>query len=311
MVDKSALYALGIVAVLFVVTGSIDIGNLSFLSAARPPASFEGFNCGVTTAPIIQFSARNYLDPTLYYRAAVVTYVDSTGSIIATETGTAGASKSPSTGDSIRCGTDVTAYILSSTTSASETASFTVTTSPQDFEMQVTNNTEVTLALYDSTLANETTDGTTGHYAQGATGSVAHAMGSGDSLDMIIKAKTVSTAAKFKDAYICANFNLARYSKLNGVTIEGLAEVDLPKYCADNAYEKAWKVGDVMSGKTYTYAVHILADVSAPGDDNVAFLWADSAWYQDADGSIKYGTIGSAASDLGAANDGVVTVDIS
>ncbi|MEM5866326.1 MAG: hypothetical protein QXG39_00200 [Candidatus Aenigmatarchaeota archaeon] len=144
-------------------------------------------------------------------------------------------------------------------------------------------------------------------------------MGSGETADFRVQYRTSSSACQFGSdelkTYICVDFNLAKFSKDNGVVISGdgvLGEAsELPTYCANNGYEKAYILAPVKSTEGIKeLRVSIKADMGDPGSsDDVKLLFIDEHYYQGKDGAIKSGTCDDAGTAVGE-SDTYITINL-
>jgi hypothetical protein len=174
---------------------------------------------------------------------------------------------------------------------------------------------EVEFRVFDSSWQS-LTDG----FVQDVATNTPIALGAGSSADVRIQYRAKSPNAQFGSdelkSYICADFNLAKYSKDQGVTISGSGVIGLadtlPKYCAENGYEKAWVISPVKSTEaTKEIMVSIKADLGDPtSTDPIKLIWVDEHYFIGNDGRLKSGTSNDASNDVGGVNR-YITISVS
>ena len=131
----------------------------------------------------------------------------------------------------------------------------------------------------------------------------------------VIEASLSSSSAQFGSdlakPYVCADFDLSYYDK-TGVRLVGGGAVevsDLPKYCANNGYEKAWQINAIKATTDFDlYVEHPLQDPGTSQD--IKLLFVDQHAYEDTNGKIKVGTADDLSNDVGETNR-YITISIS
>jgi hypothetical protein len=174
---------------------------------------------------------------------------------------------------------------------------------------------EVEFRVFDSSWSPLTTG-----FVQDVATDTAISLSAGSSADVRIQYRAKSPNAQFGSdelkSYICADFNLAKYSKDQGVTISGAGVVGLadtlPKYCAENGYEKAWVINPVKSTEaTKEIMVSIKADLGDPTSaDSIKLIWVDEHYFIGNDGKLKSGTSDDASNNVGGVNR-FITISVS
>jgi hypothetical protein len=230
------------------------------------------------------------------------------------EADTAGSTKTYSTGVALQCGQTYTPYVLSGSTVLSAKFAPVVATSGtsmHDYVGQATS--DVTFQAYAyPTLTNETNGA---GYTQDFITNNAVDLNAGSSTALKVVYKANSASAQFGSndpaipPYVCADFLLTKIYK-SDVTVNRAdwVETDLPEYCANNGYEKAWKIPVVkQDAQEVVITVKAYADT---GDNNAKFLWVDSAYTTTGSGMIVANTVDSAGSEVGS-TDRYVTLNLS
>ncbi len=259
------------------------------------------------------------------YPAAPVSYVKADGTIV-NMLSVAASSSYSSSSNALECGGSYKAVVLSNGTAtvSAETGYQTVNAPFVRFDIEGAKGTQPCYKVYTLAYANDTTSGVC--TVDNTTGTN-NALDQGSTLDLRFDVTTVSGTAQFGSAqpftesdtgvsgqaFVCADFNLAKYA-LSDVIINYPGVIReltvLPKWCSANGYEKAWEVKPVKSSDgTVSGTFHIAATVGAPADaDNVAFAWVDNCAYQGNNGKVKYGTADDGNADVCATNT-KITID--
>ena len=301
------------------------IGGLLFYFASSGTFHFGATESAVSTGNSIScpddgttdlnVRAKNPLNSSLDWVGATVYYADANGLVLGSAAlNSDGTFKTVSTSTS--CGGTYNLYVLSNSNYVSESVkdvklegARTVIydgKTAEGVDMSIPKSTDVEFEVFDSSYNNETSG-----WVQDATTNVAHTLGAGDSDTVILKYRAKDSAAQFGSdelpVYVCADFDLAKFSKTNGVTVSGAdwtVASTLPKYCAENGYEKAWIIKPVKSSDgEQTATINIRADLGDPGaSDDIKLMFVDSAYYQGSDGTVKSGTSDDSANDVGATN---------
>lgn len=186
----------------------------------------------------------------------------------------------------------------------------------QEVTLNVARSSEVEFYVFDEAGDNQTTT-----WVQDTISTTAEAMSSGSVLTYEIKYRAKTGSAQFGSdltskapTWICIDADPTKYSKTNGVTISGggahSRTTDLPKYCADNGYEAAYKIPPVRSTDgSKSILVTVRADLGDPTTD-VKLMFVDSHAFEGGDGMHHVGTADDASSGVGE-TDRYVTINIS
>jgi hypothetical protein len=174
-----------------------------------------------------------------------------------------------------------------------------------DFDLPASS--EVEFRVFDSTWRNLTPD-----WVQDVATNPPITLGAGQSADVRIQYRAKSPNAQFGSdelkSYICLDFNLAKYSKANGVILSGAGIIgeatEMPKYCAENGYEKAYVIKPVKSTESIKeLLLTIKADLGDPSTtDSIKLIFVDEHYYIGNDGKLKVGTSDDASVDVGEIN---------
>lgn len=252
------------------------------------------------------------------YSVVTIYYVDEAGKIIASDaTNAAGTFESVS--NALACGKSYRAVTLNDASFvAAMVGPELVDGAKEQFDVVGANSSEVQFQVFTLAYGNETPSGT---WSQDVTTGTANAMDAGSTLDLRFDVQAASAGAQFGSlapltesgtgvsgqAFVCADFNLAKYNKQDvALAYSGIVRElsTLPRYCAANSYEKAWEVKAITAAAgTQSGTIHIASNVGAPGaTDDVKFIWVDMHYYRGADGTLKAGTADDSNSDVGETN---------
>ena len=270
-------------------------------------------NPGITA----QGTNRNPLNSTQYYTAMVASYVDSSNIVRASETFTAGPTRTYSTGVTLNCGQPYRVYSINDADIAAYSKDIGGINSAQDpiyVDLTAPNATRLEFAVLDSAYNNDTSDGTaTGIWERSsATTNTNEALGSNGITTFTLKVRTIEGSAQWGSEevqpYLCANFNTAVYSTTNGVAVSGgtaQRSATIPTYCSANGYDAAWTVSPLKSTDgERLFTITVRSDLGNPADaDNIDFYMVDGVYYTGANGEVKSGTADDANADIGLATD--------
>ena len=268
--------------------------------------------CPDDLSTTVKARARNPLNASLQYVAAPVQYIDATRNTkLAGETLTASTTGTYSTGVSLTCGKSYKVMVVNSDSYVSVSKSIgPIKGDTYYVDLDVPQSTYVEFAVYDSSW-NNLTNGWVGDASTST-----QTFGSGTTASYYLKVRAHDSAAQFGSdelgIWICADFNTAKFSKTNGVTISGLTPSStIPEYCAANGYDKAWKITPIKSTEgERVYTINLRADLGDPGSsDDVKFLFVDEAYYTKLDGTIGSGTADDSLTAVGE-TDKYITFDI-
>lgn len=277
-----------------------------------PPKAEIPIGCPDDLSTTVKARAKNPLNASLHYVPAPIEYVDlDRNTRVGGETLTESTTGTYSTGVSLTCGKEYKVMVVNDASYVAVSKSTGVLSGDTVYvDLDVPQSSEVEFAVYDSGWDNITTP-----WVQDTTTS-AQTFGSGTVNSYYLKVRAKSSSAQFGSdelaVWICADFNTAKFSKSNGVTISGLiASPTLPDYCSANGYDKAWKISAIKSAEgERVYTVTLRADLGDPSSsDDVKFLFVDEHYYTKLDGTKTFGTADDSLADVGETNR-YVTFDI-
>ena len=285
-------------------------------------------DCPDDKSSTVSIVARNPQNTTgTIYNAPTVSWVQSDGKTFLTEAGTAGSTRSPSTGDSLNCGeeyraiiADTSSFVGSSKISYVDPVSkvtfdnvrsFVANGAAMTIEIESIPIGEVQYMITDASGNNLTVSATAptasgDGWCSGCTTSANQAMSSGDTLSRELKLRVngsgTGVGSEESPNYICFDFTLTAFSRSNGIVVTGLQESPtLPAFCSADADEKAYVAPALRAtAGEYIYPLKIYNDLTSAVDgDNVIYQYVDSAYFTGGDGSIKIGTADDALTNVG------------
>ncbi len=284
---------------------------------AQPPV---GVWCGDDALADLEVKYRNLQATGIAdYQAVALNLIDDTGVVKATYT-TPTDGTYATTANVLECGKEYKVGVVNSPVySAKMSPYMTANGAKMQYYIEGSNSSEVQFLIYTLAYANETSP--SGVWKQDVTSSTNNVLDSGGTLTMRFDIQTSSGSAVFGSddyitetdtgvsgkAFVCADFNLAKYSK-GDITISypGIVRelATLPEFCSVNAYEKAWEIKSLAaSDGTLSGTVTITASLGDPSDaDNVKFIWLDNSYYIGTDGKLKVGTVDTAGVDTSETN---------
>jgi hypothetical protein len=196
----------------------------------------------------------------------------------------------------------------------------------QYLKVEVPNSTALKMFVYDSAFANKTQ--TMDGVAVATTGgnevtTVSTAMGANARTSWIVKllptAGYVFGNYQTNELIIAFDFDSTKFSLANGVTVSGvpgITEISATSY-GMNGKEKAFKMPALMGGSLIGFAgnigeqdlkVVINSDLGDPTTSVTMYVY-QPGWFQDTDGTYKYGIFDSATSlKIGGANTVTFTI---
>mgnify|MGYP000144326429 CR=1 FL=1 len=184
---------------------------------------------------------------------------------------------------------------------------------PED-GLEIPESTDLKFTVYDD-VWNELTNSTLSPQQDVATVTAVSIDTSTNKKVAVIRVTTSSSAAQFGSdlakPYVCADFDLSYYSK-TGIILQGGGAVevsDLPRYCANNAYEKAWQINPVKALTDFDLIVQdVLQDPGTSQD--IKLIFVDQHAYEKTDGTIAVGTADDLSNDVGETNR-YITISVS
>lgn len=276
--------------------------------------------CPSTLSTTVKTSIQNTLAGTLSYTRANLTIVESgTGEVKSQSDYTSGGTtKAYSTGVSLTCGKAYKIYTMPGT-NASSNGNFTSCskeigviqgdTAYVDFTCP--NATQPEFAVFTSSYSNETGNANNDYWVKDAASTNAQAMGQNGVLTMILRYRANSTfsggstfGSDELGTYVCADYQLTAFSKAQGIAIDRTDWVptDLPKWCANAGYDKAWKIPTMKTSHGDRDAkITFKADLGDPTTDP-RFYFVDEAYYVGSDGKVHYSSADDSGADLGMTN---------
>jgi hypothetical protein len=289
-------------------------GTVVAISATCPTETPQ-VTCPSTMQTTIKTAIQNPLSGTLSYEVANLTLVDaSDGTVKSTsDFTTRGSTKSYSTGVALTCGKSYKMYTTPGTNASvkyfascsKDVGKIEGDTAYVDFACA--NSTQPEFQVYWSNWSQASAAG----WAKDGYSAGADAVAQNGQITYTLRYRANSTLAGSSQfgndelsTYVCADFDLSKFSKSSGVTTDRTdwVEVDLPKYCSNNGFDKAWKIPAIKSTQSERDAkVAIKADLGDPAT-NVTLVFVDEAYYVGADGKIKSGTVDDSGTDLGQTN---------
>ena len=307
--------ALAVLAFLWI-TGNLEIPSIpSFRPAPaavvqpEPTEVPEGIRCPTDLTVDLNVRAKNPLNASLEWVGATIYYAQDGISLGSATLNTDGTYKTITSG--AECGEYYDLYTLNDADYVAVSKKGILAQGASvEVDLEIPKSTDVEFKLLDNTYTD--VNGTSGFYKDVTVPSTAISFSSGDVKTYYLKVRTVSGAAQFGSdelpVYICADFNLAKFSKSNGVIISGATPVELPTYCAINGYDKAWMIEPIKSTEgERTYTITIRADLGDPGtSDDIKFLFIDSHYYLGNDGTIKWGTADDTGTAVGESDRWIV-----
>lgn len=294
-------------------------GTVVAITAACP--TVPGVTCPSTMQTTVKSTIQNPLAGTLSYVRGNLTFVDAAdGSVKSTSDYTVGgASKSYSTGIALTCGKSYIVYTDTGTNASASTNHFAPCSKSLGViqgdtvynDMSCPNATEVHFRVFDSAYGNETNTEVDSGWTSERASTTSNTMGTGSTLTMIVRYRvntSVSSGATFGSdelsTYVCADFELTVFSKTSGITVDRTdwVDTDLPKWCANAGYDKAWKIPTPKSTHgERDVKISFKADLGNPASDP-RFYFVDEAYYIGNDGKIHYSSCNDAGTDLGQTN---------
>ena len=288
-------------------------------STATCPGTTPSVTCPSTMQTTIKTALKNPLAGTLSYTQANLTIVDADSGEVKSisDFAAGGATKGYSTGVALSCGKHYKIYTWPNT-NTSTNGNFTSCskdlgiidgdTAYIDFECS--NATLPEFAVFTSSYANQSGNKNNDYWVTDVASTDAQAMGTNSVLTMILRYRANSTysgGSQFGSdelsTYVCADYEMTAFSK-SGVTTDRTdwVETDLPKWCANAGYDKAWKIPALKTSHGDRDAkITLKADLGNPSTDP-RFYFVDEAYYQGSDGKMHYSSANDAGTDLGMTN---------